>query len=159
MAIKYHVKRNSVTESHIGSCLKSLFPHLKMVSKMEERNPEDVKAFYRRISRVLAGPVIDWNSWAFLLEDDEGAWTTKRIEGRYFPQLLEAIQGWRRCHVFRGDGLFYRSYERIYTYPKLLAIPLEEISYEPLIFLAKELGMPLRQYRNRDGTLPTFGKS
>lgn len=159
MSFKAAIKRNSVTERHIGECLKETFPHLKMVSKMEERDEGRDRDFFRRASRILNGPVVDWNSWAFLLEDDEGAWSTRRIEGRYFPQLLDAIQGWRRCHVFRSDGLFYRSYERVYTYPRLLQLPIEEVRIEPLLFLAEELGMPLRQYRNRDGSLPSFRKA
>lgn len=128
-----------------------------MVANIEREKKID-KDFARRCLRLLSPPPPDWTKWAFLLLDDDGNWSIQRVDGRFFSEVQEALQGYRQCHVFRSDGLLYRSYERVYTYPRLLEVFIEEIPYEALMDLAHDLNRPLRQYRNESGGLPSFRK-
>lgn len=99
--------------------------------------------------RILAGPEVDWSSWVLLIERF-GEYRTLPVSGKYFPSVVAEIANADRISVFRGDGLLYRTYQRVYTYPKTIDFPIDQLPQKAVELMWRVLKNKfIRQYRNQ----------
>jgi len=141
-----HLERSKSIATPAGDIVAALMRRQAAIQNEETKKLP--REFVERMVRLLAGPTPDWSSWVLLVERF-GDYRAVPVSGSFFPGVLREVANADRVHVFRADGLLYRSYERVFTYPRTIEFGIEKLERKAVLLMWEALdGKPLRQYRN-----------